>query len=111
MTQEQIKEVVKITIDELTKRKLLQTDNYQPVLKIVEPRLGKFFKGNADGYNISYALHCLSDDQYIDLIYLQYRDGKTLEWIAEYYDVDISTIKRNKKRLIYKIYEYITRED
>lgn len=59
MTQEPIREVVKITIDELTKAKLLQTDNYQAVLQIVEPRLRKFFRGNCDGYNISYALPVL----------------------------------------------------
>lgn len=111
MTQDQVREIVKITIDELTKAKLLNTDSYQAVLKVVELRLDKFFRGNGDGYNISYALHCLSDDQYIDLIYLQYRDHKTIEWIAEYYGVDVSTVKRNKKRLIYKIYEYMIRED
>lgn len=107
MTPEQIREVVKITIDELTKANLLQTDSYQAVLKVVEPKLSKYFSGNGDGNNISYALHCLSDDPYIELIYLQYRDAKTLEWIAEYYSVDVSTIKRNKKRLIIKIYDYI----
>lgn len=41
--------------------------------------------------------------QVSDIIFLQYRDAKTLEWIAEYFNVDVSTIKRNKKRLIYKI--------
>lgn len=107
MTQEQVREIVKITIDELTKAKLLQTDNYQAVLQIVEPRLRNFFspKGGGDVTDIYHALKNLSDDQYIDVIFLQYRDGKTLEWIAEYFKVDVSTIKRNKKRLIYKIYE------
>ena len=40
-----------------------------------------------DGTGVSYALHSLSDDPYIELIYLLYRDRKTIEWIAEYYDV------------------------
>lgn len=107
MTPEQVREVVKITIEELTKSKLLTTDNYQAVLKIVEPKLYNFFNNRGDGNGISYTLNSLSDDQYIDIIFLQYRDSKTLEWIAEYFSVDVSTIKRNKKRLIYKIYELL----
>lgn len=105
MTPEQVREVVKITIEELTKSKLLTTDNYQAVLKIVEPKLYNFFNNKDNG--ISHTLNSLSDDQYIDIIFLQYRDSKTLEWIAEYFSVDVSTIKRNKKRLIYKIYELL----
>lgn len=108
MTQEQVREIVKITIDELTKAKLLQTDNYQAVLKQVEPKLSNFFGSKSCNVtNIYHAIKNLSDDPYIDIIYLQYRDGKTLEWIAEYFKVDVSTIKRNKKRLIYKIYELL----
>lgn len=107
MTQEQIREVVKITIDELTKRKLLQIESYQTILRAVEVRLYRYFEGKGEGYNISYALHCLSDDPYIDIIYLQYRDNKTLEFIAELLNKDVSTIKRNKKRLMLNIYELL----
>lgn len=106
MTQEQIREIVKITIDELTQRKLIK-DDYSAILPIVESKLYDFFMNIGNGNGISYALHSLSDDPYIEIIYLQYRDNKTREWIAEYYDVDVSTIKRNKKRLIYKIYELL----
>ena len=105
MTPEQVREVVKITIEELTKSKLLTTDNYQAVLKVVESKLYNFFSNKDNG--IGHTLNSLSDDQYIDIIFLQYRDSKTLEWIAEYFNVDVSTIKRNKKRLIYKIYELL----
>lgn len=108
MTQEQVREVVKITIDELIKAKFINTDSYQAILKQVEPTLNGFFKGTyKDCISIDNILRQLSDDQYIDIIYLHYRDGKTLEWIAEYYSVDVSTIKRNKKRLICKIYELL----
>lgn len=106
MTQEQIREIVKITLDELEQRHMLK-DPYQNVLRYVDKRLYNFFSNRGDGNGISYALHQLSDDAYIDIIYLQYRDGKTLEWIAEYYNKDISTIKRNKKHLVKKIYEMI----
>lgn len=108
MTPEQVREVVRMTIDEFTQRKLLTNDSYQPILKIVEKNLYGYFDGTAKNcINISHKLNSLSDDPYIDIIYLLYRDCKTLEWIAEYYDVSVITIKRNKKRLIYKIHELL----
>lgn len=107
MTPEQIREVVKMTLDELTARKLIK-DNYPVILGVVERHLHNFFNNETcKVVHLTRALHQLSDDQYIDIIFLQYRDGKTLEWIAEFMGVDVSTIKRNKKRLIYKIYELL----
>ena len=105
MTPEQIREVVKITLDELTTRKLIK-DEYPVILGVVEKKLQEFFNSNG-GQGVGYALNQLSDDQYIDIIFLQYRDGKTLEWIAEFMEVEVRTILRNKKRLINKIYELL----
>lgn len=104
MTPEQIREVVKITLDELALNKML-SDPYQRILSIVERELRAYFNNKRD--TVLPALRELSEDEYIDIIYLQYRDGKTIEFIAEYYDKDTSTILRNKKRLIKTIYEII----
>lgn len=104
MNAEQIREIVRITIDELTKRKLIKTPSYQNILKVVDKQLYSFFD-NKGCNHIAYILRELSDDKYIDIIFLQYRDRRTIEWIAERLDVDVSTIKRNKKRLIMAIYE------
>lgn len=107
MTPEQIREVVKITLDELTTRKLIK-DDYQSVLRVVETHLKNYFNNQTCKVaGVSHALRTLSDDEYIDIIYLHYRDELTLESIAEYYDKEVSTIKRNKKRLIYKIYDLL----
>ena len=107
MTPEQIREVVKITLDELTNRKLIK-DDYQSVLRVVEQALKNYFNNQTcKVVGVSHALRTLSDDPYIDIIYLHYRDDLTLENIAEYYDKEVSTIKRNKKRLIYKIYDLL----
>ena len=102
MTPEQIREIVRITLDELTVRK--QINPYSSMLQVVGARLDRFFKGAKDS-KLSSVLNQLSDDPYIDIIFFQYRDGKTLEWIAGYLDRDDRTIKRNKKRLIISIYE------
>ena len=106
MTPEQIREVVKLTVDELMQRKLIK-DEYPVILKVVEKKLIDFFTTKGDIHGICPILNRLSDDPYIDIIFLQYRDEKTLEWIAEYMNVDISTVKRNKKRLVNKIYELL----
>lgn len=105
MTQEQIVEIIKLTLDELDNRHML-VDPYKNILRVVDERLYKYFDGAKDSA-LTRALRELSDDQYIDIIYLQYRDTYTVESIAAYYDKDTSTIKRNKRRLIKKIYEVI----
>ena len=43
MKPEQVREIVKMTIDELTSRKLLQVDNYNKILRSVEVNLFNFF--------------------------------------------------------------------
>ena len=106
MNAEQIREIIKLTIDELIDRKVVKLDTYDYVLEYVSTRLNKYFNGT-DDTKLSKALKLLSDDYYIDIIYLQYRDEKTVEWIAEYFNKDTRTILRNKKRLIYRIYEEI----
>ena len=106
MTPEQIREIVKITLDELTSRKLIK-DDYQCILKVVEKKLKAFFDNKGDDKGVSHALTQLSDDTYIDVIFLQYRDDKTVDWIAEAMDVEVRTIMRNKKRLVKRIYELL----
>ena len=108
MTPEQIREIVKITLDELQQRKQYRPVNYSYMLQVMDKRLYEFFDRGSSSCNIASVLRQLSDDEYIDIIYLQYRDNKTMEWIAEYFERDLSTIKRNKKRLITKIYEEVT---
>jgi hypothetical protein len=106
MTTEQIREIIKLTVEELINKKVVKLDNYDHILEYVSNKLDDYFN-NTDDANITKALKVLSDDYYIDIIYLQYRDEKTIEWIAEYFNKDTRTILRNKKRLIYRIYEEV----
>lgn len=107
MTPEEIKEVVSITLDDLIARRLINPEKYQYMLRTADKKLYAFFDNKGDSAGIKYALRQLSDDPYIDVIYLQYRDKKTLERIAEYMEKDVRTIKRNKKRLIIQIYNLL----
>lgn len=46
------------------------------------------------------AIDVLKGDPYYDLIRLRYFEGCTREEIAEHFDCDVSTVNRNKNRLI-----------
>ena len=105
MLPAEVREIVRLTVDEILDRKVFKVDSYQYMLGVVGGRLINFFSDKDN--SAAHALRELSYDPYIDIIYLQYRDGKTLEWIAEYMDREVSTIKRNKKRLITKLYELL----
>ena len=48
-------------------------------------------------------LNTLAKDKYYDLIRLKYYENKTHEEIAEYFDCDESTIRRNKNKIINKL--------
>ena len=109
MNVDEVRTIIRLTLDELEQRHLLKPDNYEYMLEVVGARLLTFFSGIKDS-KLSKALSRLSDDTYVDIIFLQYRDGRTLEWIAEYLDVDVSTVKRNKKRLIQKLYYEVIQE-
>jgi RNA polymerase sigma factor (sigma-70 family) len=49
---------------------------------------------------IDSAIDMLKDDPYFDLIRMKYFEGKTREEIAEHFEVDVSTISRNKNRIV-----------
>lgn len=49
---------------------------------------------------IDSAISILENDPYYDLIRMRYFEGCTREQIAEYFSCDVSTVNRNKNRLI-----------
>ena len=49
------------------------------------------------------ALIELYDDLYYDIIPMMYFEGQSREAIAEYFDTTVTTISRNKKRLVEKL--------
>lgn len=105
MRIEEVREVVKITIEELLNENHLK-DPYPEIKETVEHELRDFFNGGKSN-RMGKVLNQLSDDKYIDLIFFHYRDGKTLEWLAGYYDKETRTISRNKKRLILEAYKLL----
>ena len=60
---------------------------------------------------IERAIATLYDEQYFDILPLKYGEGLTLEKIAEFFQVDVSTITRTRKKLINKLRPIIFSDD
>lgn len=80
-------------------------DNNSIIHREISKALRSYYQNGQENKDLENALDQLKDDAYIDIIPLYYYSGNTIEHIAAAYDVDISTITRNKKRLCYEIYE------
>lgn len=110
MTDEEIKNyidlAIKKSIDEYKKCGLLkQSEN--AVYSDISEILSKYFKEGAVEASITYAIQGLRFDPYFKIISMYYKDGKTIENIAEELGVDVSTVVRNKKRLCLEVYNEI----
>lgn len=105
LDREEVQSIILMTINELKRQGLLK-DTYSVILKETEPVIKNYFcrKKNkqVERFLVEY-----SDDPYIDIIYLHYRDAITIERIAGILNKDVSTIKRNKKRLIMQLYDLL----
>jgi DNA-directed RNA polymerase specialized sigma subunit len=95
------------TIKELKKQGLLNLDQYQRYDE-AQARLFAYYQNDMQDEEITKALLRLQNDRYIDIIPLFYYAQNSIEHIASLYDVDTSTIVRNKKRLCLEISKYIT---
>lgn len=60
---------------------------------------------------INDALDMITDDMYHDVIVMYYFEKKTREEIAEQYDTTVTTISRNKTRLINKLKPILFSDD
>lgn len=55
---------------------------------------------------IAYGLSQLEDHLYSDLIYMRFRDGYDMEYIARYYNTDVVTITRQMDQLLLLLFNY-----
>ena len=71
--------------------------NYKTFRKSDQPYTRKLVE------KIHEALDEIADDIYYDIIPLIYFDGCTREYVAEYFDTTVTTVSRNKNRLVNKL--------
>ena len=102
MTKQEIQSIVRETIAELRKQRLMQ-DDFKQALQLTGQRLSDYYRGKADT-ELTEVLDRLRNDIYFNIIPMYYRNGNTLELIAHIMHTDTSTISRNKKRLCLEIY-------
>jgi len=103
MDETEVKRIVQLTILELKQQELLQ-DVESAAYKEVSERLTRFFTLDAPDDDLSQALEKIKSDRYRHILWMFYRDGYTVEDIAERLNVDVRTVSRNKKRLCLEIY-------
>lgn len=104
--QASIENIVRETIRQLKKGGLLK-DAKDIAYHEITARLRQFYKDGETDQEITDALRKVEEDPYYKILPLYFRYGYTIEAIAETFDVEVSTISRNKKRLSLKIHEIL----
>lgn len=103
MTDADIKKVVNATIDSMLRKNMLRY-NDNVILSSVGNILTRYYDSDMKDITIKDTLDKLSDHTYSDILAMYYRNHMTLEVIAEKYNVDVSTIRRNKRKLCLEFY-------
>ena len=98
-----VAEMFDIMIQELKKNHLLKNTT-KCVYDDVSFQLKEFYRKVETDQKLKRALSELQDDLYYNIIPFYYKNRYTIENIAEMFNVDVSTIVRNKKRLCLSIY-------
>lgn len=104
--KELIKEIVQQTIAELKKSGMLR-ETTELAYSEISSLLKEYYEDGERDSVIKQALLNLENDTYYKVIPLYFSYGYTIESIAEVFDVEISTIVRNKKRLCLEVYNAI----
>ena len=105
MTEENVKQIVKYTIEELLGKSMIKYSDLI-IYEKMSDRLREYYKTGNDP-DLAYALDRLKDHPHIQLIEDYYKYNYTLEAIASDYGVEVRTISRRKKNLCIKIYKLL----
>lgn len=106
MEREEIKLIVKETIEELKRSGILRSYNELAYAEVTSV-LTAYYEGGESDTAVTEAIKGIEGDTYYKIIPLYFSYGYTIERIAEVFGVEISTITRNKKRLCLAIYNSI----
>lgn len=98
-----VQEIVQGTIKELKKSGALKSVAAMAYADATE-MMRKYYRGGEADTAVKTAMESIADDPYFKILPLSFRYGYTLEDIAEVFEVEISTISRNKKRLCLEVY-------
>jgi len=102
-----VRRTVKETVMELRKHGLLKRAD-DVAYSEISNRLYEFYENPDLDRKLGEALDKIRGDYYFDIIPQYYRHKVTIDWIAEGYHCETSTITRNKKRLCLRLYSLVT---
>lgn len=105
MDRNELKEIFAEVISEMVVKGLMRDFEEIAVAESSE-MLGRYYSGEVS-LCVSDAIKKARKDKYGAIIPMYFRDKKTVEQIAEFYNVEPSTISRNKKRLCLTIYKNV----
>ena len=98
MDKNEVKEIVRETINELMRQDRLKDNDYAEAARMI----GDYYAGKGTPETAE-AVKAISTDAYFKIIPSYFRDGKTIEQLAIAFDCEVTTISRNKKRLCLEI--------
>lgn len=101
--REGIRMIVKEVIDELIRDGMLREASSMAYTEISAKIKAYYSRGQKDE-EMKKAISAVEEDKYFKIIPLYFYYGYTIEEIAETFEVETSTIVRNKKRLCLEIY-------
>lgn len=102
----EITEVVKDTVKEMRQNGLLKRSD-DVAYSEVSNRLYEYYRNPERDPEVGAALEKIRGDYYEDIIPFYYRDKTSLDWLAEKFSCELSTITRNKKRLCLKVFQLL----
>lgn len=105
LTEEEIRQVVSLTVKELMKEGM--TKEFDDVIFEETKRLLSYHFNEKYSEDVARVLNDIKTDEYYPIIPLHYGKGLTHEAIAEKMGREVSTITRNKKRLCKEIYKLL----
>ena len=97
-----VRQIVRETIRELNDMGLMK--NFQDIsYSQATAVLADYYKNGQKDLAVKSALEKIKGDPYFEIIPMYFVNRFTIERIAEVFDVEVSTISRNKKRLFLEI--------
>ena len=104
MNESEVRQVVMMTVQELKQQNMLR-DADSIAYKEISKKLEDFFAPyTTRPPELAKIIDQLKNDRYFHILWMFYRDHRSVEEIAESLDVDVRTVTRNKKRLCLAIY-------
>lgn len=106
MREQEVKAIVKETIAELKRSGVLKPFGGMAYAEVSRALFNYYEEGEIDEVMLG-ALNSLESDPYFNILPMYFDYRYTLEKIAEIFNVEVSTVTRNKKRLCIAVYNIL----